>query len=70
MESVSSGTLDNASTGSLKKNGTLPAGTGELDYPSLLELIMERKPGIDILLENTNPQTGKQAMEFLRNCLQ
>jgi sugar phosphate isomerase/epimerase len=48
------------------KNGALPAGTGELDYPSLLSLIKERKPGIDILLENSSPDTGKQAMVFLR----
>ena len=34
-----------------KKNGMLPAGTGGLDYPALLKIIMERKPGIDILLE-------------------
>ena len=48
------------------KIGTLPAGTGELDYPSLLSLIAERKPGIDILLENSSPDTGKQAIAFLR----
>jgi len=49
------------------KIGTLPAGTGELDYPALLSLIEERKPGIDILLENSSPDTGKQAMAFLRS---
>jgi sugar phosphate isomerase/epimerase len=49
------------------KSGALPAGTGELDYPALLSLIAERKPGIDILLENSSPDTGKQAIEFLRN---
>jgi len=49
------------------KIGTLPAGTGELDYPALLSLLVERKPGIDILLENSSPDTGKQAMEFLRS---
>jgi sugar phosphate isomerase/epimerase len=47
------------------KIGTLPAGTGELDYPALLSLIEERKPGIDILLENSSPDTGKQAIAFL-----
>ncbi|MCL2600136.1 MAG: sugar phosphate isomerase/epimerase [Treponema sp.] len=50
-----------------RKNGTLPAGTGELDYRALLKLIMERKPGIDILLENSCPATGKKAMAFLRS---
>ncbi|MCL2804622.1 MAG: sugar phosphate isomerase/epimerase [Treponema sp.] len=49
-----------------KKNGMLPAGTGELDYFSLLSLIKERKPGIDILLENTSPETGKAAAAFLQ----
>jgi len=48
------------------KNGALPAGTGELDYTALLSLIMERKPGIDILLENTSPATGQQAAAYLR----
>ena len=52
-----------------KKNGALPAGTGELDYPALLRIIMERKPGIDILLEETSPETGMKAMEFLRGTL-
>jgi len=50
-----------------EKIGTLPAGTGELDYPALLSLIAERKPGIDILLENSSPDTGKQAIAFLRS---
>ncbi|MCL2214323.1 MAG: sugar phosphate isomerase/epimerase [Treponema sp.] len=48
------------------KNGRYSAGTGEMDYPSLLSLIMKQKPQIDILLEDTSPETGKQAMEFLR----
>jgi len=50
-----------------KKNGALAAGTGELDYKSLLRIILDRKPGIDILLEDTSPAIGKKAMEFLRN---
>jgi len=50
-----------------QKKGTLPAGTGELDYKALLKLVMERKPGIDILLENSSPETGTTAMAFLRN---
>ena len=50
-----------------KKNGALPAGTGELDYPALMELILKHKPGIDLLLEDTSPETGKQAMAFLRS---
>ena len=49
-----------------QKNGRYSAGTGEMDYPALLKIIMEQKPEIDILLEDTSPETGKQAMEFLR----
>ena len=49
------------------KNGALPAGTGELDYRSLLNIITKCKPNIDILLENSSPASGKQAMTFLRN---
>ena len=49
-----------------KKQKDLPAGTGDLDYPALLRLIRERKNGVDILLENTGPDTGKAAMAFLR----
>jgi len=49
-----------------KKNGMLVAGEGEMDYSALMSLIMERKPGIDILLENSGPQTGKKAAEFIK----
>jgi len=50
-----------------KKNGALSAGTGDLDYDALLKIIMEKKPGIDILLEDTSPATGAQSMEFIRS---
>jgi sugar phosphate isomerase/epimerase len=49
-----------------KKAGDLPAGTGDLDYPALLKILLERKPGIDILLENSNPQEVRETMAFLR----
>ena len=49
------------------KSGALPAGTGELDYRALLKIIAKRKPDIDLLLENSSPATGKQAMAFLGN---
>jgi sugar phosphate isomerase/epimerase len=49
-----------------RKNGALPAGTGEMDYPALLNLVARRKAGVDILLENTGPAVGKEAMAFLR----
>jgi sugar phosphate isomerase/epimerase len=53
-----------------EKNGALPAGTGNMDYPALLRIIRERKDGVDILLENTGPATGKQAMAFLQQTMQ
>jgi sugar phosphate isomerase/epimerase len=49
-----------------KKSGPLPAGTGELDYPSLLALLARKKPGVDILLENGVPATAAAAITFLR----
>ncbi|MDR2104020.1 MAG: sugar phosphate isomerase/epimerase, partial [Treponema sp.] len=49
-----------------KKAGDLPAGTGILDYPALLKLLTAKKPGIDILLENSNPATVREAMAFLQ----
>jgi sugar phosphate isomerase/epimerase len=49
------------------KSAALPAGTGELDYPALLSLLSRKKPGIDILLENSGPATALNAMTFLRD---
>jgi sugar phosphate isomerase/epimerase len=49
-----------------KKTGNLPAGIGELDWPCLLTLLMEKKPGVDLLLENSNPVTGRECIAFLR----
>jgi sugar phosphate isomerase/epimerase len=48
-----------------KKIGDLPAGTGELDWETLLELLMEKKPGLDLLLENSGPGTGRKIITFL-----
>jgi sugar phosphate isomerase/epimerase len=39
------------------KAGDLPALTGELDYRTLLPLLNERLPGVDILLENSKANT-------------
>jgi sugar phosphate isomerase/epimerase len=49
-----------------KKIGDLPAGAGELDWSCLLKLLMEKKPGIDLLLENSGPETGGGIIAFLR----
>jgi sugar phosphate isomerase/epimerase len=50
-----------------KKIGDLPAGTGELDWPCLVKLLMEKKPGIDLLLENSGPLTGRGCVSLLRD---
>lgn len=50
-----------------KKRGDLPAGTGELDYPALLNLLMRKKPGIDILLENSSPDTVRDIFTRFRD---
>jgi sugar phosphate isomerase/epimerase len=49
------------------KFGFLPAGKGDLDYAALLKLVAERKPGIDILLEDSSPSTGREAIAYLQN---
>jgi sugar phosphate isomerase/epimerase len=49
-----------------KKIGDLPAGAGELDWPCLLKLLMKKKPGVDLLLENSGPMTGRGCIAFLK----
>ena len=49
-----------------RKTGVLEAGTGEFDWSVFLRLLMERKPCIDILLENSNPETVSSVMAFIR----
>ncbi|MDR0644079.1 MAG: sugar phosphate isomerase/epimerase [Treponema sp.] len=39
------------------KINSLPAGTGDMDYKTFLSLIAQKKPGVDILLENSAPET-------------
>lgn len=53
-----------------KKDGTLPAGTGDLDLPLLIRLLRQRKPGIDVLLENTGPETARETLERVRKAAQ
>jgi sugar phosphate isomerase/epimerase len=49
-----------------KKSGDLPAGTGKLDWPCLLGLLKERRPGVDLLLENSDPERGRETIRFIR----
>jgi sugar phosphate isomerase/epimerase len=45
----------------------LPAGAGRLDYPKVIRWLKDQKPGIDILLENTDPATIAQTVAFMRS---
>ena len=47
-----------------KKVGTLPAGTGMLDYELLFDLIRHYKPWIHVLLENNSPKTIDDTLAF------
>ncbi|QQO10822.1 sugar phosphate isomerase/epimerase family protein [Breznakiella homolactica] len=49
-----------------RKTGTFPTGTGQMDYKSFLKILLQQKPGIDILLENSSPAAAAESMRFLR----
>jgi len=51
-----------------QKVGNLPAGTGDLDYQSLMAIVQKEKKGIEVLLEDTNPQVLDSALAYVRNC--
>jgi L-ribulose-5-phosphate 3-epimerase len=42
------------------------AGLGRLNYGLVMELVRERRPEIDILMEDTDPATVDQGVRFLR----
>jgi len=44
----------------------VPAGKGQLNHRRILGWVKERKPGIDVLLENTNPATIGETIAFMR----
>jgi len=52
-----------------KKTGTLPARTGDLDYPALLHLLYQQKPWIDVLLEDCSPSSAGPALDFVRSLM-
>jgi len=47
-----------------KKTEGAAAGTGIFDFDALFSLLQARKPGIDVLLENTSPETAAAALSF------
>jgi len=49
-----------------KKNWPFPAGTGDLDIETLFRLLSDRKPMIDVLLENADPETAGETLALLR----
>lgn len=44
----------------------VPAGQGQLDYDRFFRLAKRAKPGIDVLLEDTQPATLQQTVDFVR----
>ena len=50
-----------------KKDGTLPAGRGFLDYELLFDLIRHYKPWIHVLLENNSADTLDGAVNFIKS---
>ena len=54
------------------KSGTVAAGLGEaegsgvFDFAALFRLLQAKKPGIDVLLENTSPATAAAALAFVK----
>ncbi|MHC1691604.1 MAG: sugar phosphate isomerase/epimerase family protein [Sphaerochaetaceae bacterium] len=49
-----------------RKTGDLPALSGDLDTGGLLSLLNQRKPYIDVLLENSSPVTVQSTLATLR----
>ena len=43
-----------------------PAGQGEMDYLPIFKRVVPRKPHIDLLLENTTPDTAPAALAYVR----
>lgn len=50
-----------------QKLGTLPAGSGSLDYPALFRVLKQQKPWIDVLLEDCSPASAGNALSYLRS---
>ncbi len=49
-----------------KKKGDLACGTGDFDFPAFFRILQERKPFIDVLLENSIPATLPATLAYLR----
>ncbi len=49
-----------------RKSEAVAAGSGNFDFATLFGLLQAKKPGIDVLLENTSPATAAAALAFVR----
>ncbi|MGL1957256.1 MAG: sugar phosphate isomerase/epimerase [Colwellia sp.] len=49
------------------KEGDLPTGTGVMDHHYLTQLLVDKKPYIQVILENTNTKNVKQVLTYLRD---
>ncbi len=51
------------------KNIAVAAGTGHMNYAPVIRFIKDRKPGIQMTLENTHPDNAVQARQFVEGLL-
>ena len=51
------------------KKKSVPIGKGQLDYPFLIKHIRERKPGIEILMEDARLDSMEESREYLERLL-
>ncbi len=49
-----------------KKTGDLACGTGDFDFPAFFRILQDKKPFIDVLLENSVPATLQETLSCLR----
>lgn len=52
-----------------KKKGDLPSGTGDLNYEVFFKKLIEKKPFIDVLLENSIPSKLEETFSFLQSVI-
>lgn len=50
-----------------RKKGDLPSGTGNLNYEVFFKKLIEKKPFIDVLLENSVPSKLEQTVSYLQS---
>ncbi len=48
-----------------RKSAAMAAGSGELDYPALLRMLIHTAPRAPVILENASPATARAAMDYI-----